>query len=91
MFYFAVFCFKGRGSLKCCQFVCVFHTQIIKNVIFNKTKNTRVCFFIYMSSMCVHLLTAFEAVAQQNVVSYGFGPQMAALWFTGTPMHSNDN
>ena len=44
-----------------------------------------------MSSMCVQLLTAFEAVAQQNVVSYGFCPQMAALWFTGTPMHSNDS
>ena len=32
---------------------------MIKNVIFNKTKNASVRFFIYMSSMCV-LFTAFE-------------------------------
>ena len=38
----------------------VFHTKMIKNVIYNKTKNTRVSFFIYMSSMCVQLFTAFE-------------------------------
>ena len=33
---------------------------MVKNVIFNKTKNTRVRFFIYMSSMCVQYFTAFE-------------------------------
>ena len=44
-----------------CQFFDVFYTQkMIKNVIFNKTKNTHVGFFIYMSSMCVQLFTAFE-------------------------------
>ena len=32
-----------------------------KNVIFNKTKNTRVRFFMHMSSRCVQLFTAFEA------------------------------
>ena len=33
---------------------------MIKNVIFNKTKNTCVRFFIYMSSMRVQLFTAIE-------------------------------
>ena len=33
---------------------------MIKNVIFNKSKNASVRFFIYMSSMCVQLFTAFE-------------------------------
>ena len=31
-----------------------------KNVISNKTKNTRECFLIYMSTMRVQLFTAFE-------------------------------
>ncbi len=40
---------------------CVFFKQkMIKNVIFNKTKNASVPFFIYTSSMCVQLFTAFE-------------------------------
>ena len=39
----------------------VFTLKLIKHVIFNKTKNTRVVsFFIYMSSMCVQLFTPFE-------------------------------
>ena len=33
---------------------------MIKKLIFNKTKNASVRFFIYMSSMCVQLFTAFE-------------------------------
>ena len=35
---------------------------MITNLIFNRTKNTRfhILFFIYMSSMCVQLFTAFE-------------------------------
>ena len=38
-----------------------FKQKLITNVIFNKTKNTRVvAFFIYMYSMCVQLFTAFE-------------------------------
>ena len=38
-----------------------FTLKLIKNVIFNKTENTRVVsFFIYMSSMCVQLFTPFE-------------------------------
>ena len=41
----------------------MFFTQkMIKNVIFNKTKNTSVRFFIYMSSRCVQIFTAFEEV-----------------------------
>ena len=35
---------------------------MIKNLIFNKTKNTFVRFFIYMSSMCVQIFTALEEV-----------------------------
>ena len=43
------------------SFFYVFHThKMIKNVLFNKTKNHRVRFFVYMSSMCVQLFTAFE-------------------------------
>ena len=38
-----------------------FTLKLIKNVIFNKTKNTRVVnFFIYMYSMRVQLFTPFE-------------------------------
>ena len=38
-----------------------FTLKLIKNVIFNKTKNARVVsFFTYMSSMCVQLFTPFE-------------------------------
>ena len=35
---------------------------MIKNLILNKTKNASVRFFIYMSSRCVQLFTAFEEV-----------------------------
>ena len=35
---------------------------MIKNLIFNKTQNTSVRFFIYMSSRCVQIFTAFEEV-----------------------------
>ena len=44
------------------NFFDVFHTKMIKNLIFNKTKNTSVRFFIYMSSRCVQIFTAFEEV-----------------------------
>ena len=43
-------------------FLGVFCTKMIKNLIFNKTKNTFVHFFIYMSSRCVQLFTASEEV-----------------------------
>ena len=33
---------------------------MIKNALWNKSKNTSVCFFICMSSMCVQLFTEFE-------------------------------
>ena len=38
----------------------LFLNKNIKNLIFNKTKNAPVRFFIYMSSICVQLFTAFE-------------------------------
>ena len=37
-----------------------FRQKMIKNLIFNKSKNPSVRFFIYMFSMCVQLFTAFE-------------------------------
>ena len=37
-----------------------FKQKMIKNLIFNKSKNASVRFFIYMSSMCVQRFTAFE-------------------------------
>ncbi len=50
-------------NLKCCQFCwCFSHKKRLKNLIFNKTKNTSVRFFIYMSSRCVQNVTAFEEV-----------------------------
>ena len=39
-----------------------FTKKMIKNLIFNKTKNTSVRFFIYMSSRCVQIFTAFKEV-----------------------------
>ena len=48
----------------------VFTQNMIKNVIFNKTKNTRVCFFIYISSACVHLFTAFEVAVLKLYVPF---------------------
>ena len=33
---------------------------MIKNLIINKSKNASVRFFIYMSSMCVQIFTAYE-------------------------------
>ena len=38
--------------------------KIIKKLIFNKTKNTSVRFFIYMSSGCVHCIwrSGFEVI-----------------------------
>ena len=40
---------------------CVFFKKkMIKNLIFNKSKNASVCFFIYMSSVFVQRFTAFE-------------------------------
>ena len=44
----------------------MFFTQkMIKNLIFNKTKNTSVRFFTYMSSRCVQIFTTFEEVVLQ--------------------------
>ena len=41
-------------NLKCCQIVVVYFTQkMIKNVIFNKSKNTSVRFFIYIFLLSV--------------------------------------
>ena len=51
--------------------LCVFFTQkMIKNVIFNNTKNTPVRVFIYMSSMCVQLCTVFEAAVLKFYVPW---------------------
>ena len=47
-------------NLKFHIFCVFFKYKMIKNLIFNKTKNDSVCFFIYMSSMCVQRFTAFE-------------------------------
>ena len=44
-------------NVKMC--VC-FKQKIINHVIFTKSENASVCFFIYMSSMCVQLFIAFE-------------------------------
>ena len=41
-------------------FFMFFTQKLIKNVIFDKTKHTCVCFFIYMCSMCAQIFTAFE-------------------------------
>ena len=41
-------------------FLMFFTQKLIKTVIFNKTKHTCVCFFIYMCSMCAQIFTAFE-------------------------------
>ena len=49
-----------QKNLKCCQIFLVSLKKMIKNVIFNETKNSSVVFFIDMSSMCVQLFTAFE-------------------------------
>ena len=48
-------------------FVC-FSKKMIKNLIFNKSKNASVRFFIYMSSMCVQLFTAFEVLSGFEVI-----------------------
>ena len=45
---------------------------MVKNLIFNKTKNTSVRFFIYMSSRCVQIFTAFEEV----VLKFGECPKI---------------
>ena len=52
--------FSPQKILNVVNFFDVFTQKIIKNVIFNKTKNTSVRFFIYMSSRCVQIFTAFE-------------------------------
>ena len=48
-----------QKNLKCCHILC-FSIFFIKNVIFNKSKNASVGFFIYMSSMYVQRVTVFE-------------------------------
>ena len=45
-----------RPNMKCGRLVCVVHTKLIKHVLFNKTKNTRIRF----SFMPVELFTAFQ-------------------------------
>ena len=49
-------------------FLMFFTQKIIKIFIFNKTKNTSVRFFIYMSSRCVQIFTAFEEVVLKSGV-----------------------
>ena len=44
------------------NFVDFFTQKMIKNLIFNKTKNTSVRLFIYIPSRCVQIFTAFEEV-----------------------------
>ena len=41
---------------------------MIEYIIFNKTKNTYVHFFIYMTSLCVQLFTAFEPVVLKYIM-----------------------
>ena len=53
---------------------------MIRNLIFNKTKNASVRFFIYMSSMCVQLFTAFEeAVLKLCTLVSALKSNMAAI------------
>ena len=54
--------FHPKKSEMLSIFFMFFTQKMIKNLIFNKTKNTFVRFFIYMSSMCVQIFTAFEEV-----------------------------
>ena len=42
------------------EMLSIFLVFFTKKLIFNKTKNTRLSLFLYMSSMCVQLFTAFE-------------------------------
>ena len=49
---------------------------MIKNILFNKTKNPRVRFFIYMSSMCVQLFTVFEVAVLTLYVYIGECPKI---------------
>ena len=60
--------FSPKKSCQNCW--CYSHTKMIKNVIFNKTKNTSLCFLIYMSSGCVQLFTAFEVVVLKLYVPW---------------------
>ena len=51
--------------------IVVFFThRIFTNVLFSKTKNTRVRFFIYISSMCVQLFTAFQLAVLELYVPW---------------------
>ena len=61
-----------------------FKQKMIKKLIFNKTKNTSVRFFTYMSSMCVHLFTAFE----EAVLSYMYLGQCPKIEY-GRHFHGN--
>ena len=67
-------------NLKCQSRIIFFTQKISKNVIFNKTKNPRVRFFIYMSSMCVQFFTAFE------VMYLGECPNI----YSGSHFHENE-
>ena len=62
--------FHPKKSEMLSNFLCVFHTKMIRNLIFNKTKNTGVRFFIYMSAMCVYRFTAFEEAVLKLYVSW---------------------
>ncbi len=59
-----------QKNLKCQIFLVFFTHKMTKNLIFNKTKNTSVRFFIYVSSRCVHILTAFEEVVLKLYVPW---------------------
>ena len=49
---------------------------MMKNLIFNESKNASVRFFIYMSSMCVHIFTAFEEAVLKLYMYLGECPKI---------------
>ena len=57
---------------------------MITNLIFNKTKNASVRFFIYMSSMWVQLFTAFE----EAVLKLYVGRKEGTYLFDKTTMYN---
>ena len=57
-------------------FCVCFKKKKIKNLIFNKSKNASVRFFIDMSSMCVHIFTAFEESVLQVYMYLGECPKI---------------
>ena len=55
--------------------MCFSHQELLKMNI-QQTKNTRVRFFICMSSMCVQLFTAFEEAVLKSCMYLGECPKI---------------